>query len=157
MLLMSCCGLGDRIKSTVLIGVATQNVGYAKSLLQGRLKYLSTAKVEFHCLMRPTESFQYPWAMTRGLQQGADSFKTHIDYSKDPRQSIISPSVFVTAFGFVGNTEKVSAGACVAPGHVICFAAHCIHCLQRDSGTKKCLKSSGHVFSFLLFPLSFPR
>lgn len=52
MLLMSCHGLGDRMKSTVLIGVTTQNVGYAKSLLQGRLKYLSITKVEFHCLMR---------------------------------------------------------------------------------------------------------
>lgn len=51
MLLMSCCSLGDRIKSTVLIGVATQNGGYAKSLLQGRLKYLSITKVEFHRLM----------------------------------------------------------------------------------------------------------
>lgn len=51
MLLMSCCGLGNKIKSTVLIGATTQNVGYAKSLLQGRLNYLSATEVEFCCLM----------------------------------------------------------------------------------------------------------
>lgn len=35
MLLMSCRGIGVQIKSTALIGVATQNVGYAKSLSKG--------------------------------------------------------------------------------------------------------------------------
>lgn len=57
MQLMSCSGPTDRIESTVLIGVATHDGGYAKSLLWARLKYLSFTKVEFHCLMQlsPTQ------------------------------------------------------------------------------------------------------
>lgn len=45
MQLMSC-------KSIALIEVVTRDVGYAKSLLQAGLKYLSITKVEFHCLMQ---------------------------------------------------------------------------------------------------------
>ena len=122
MLLMSFCGLGDEIRSTVLIGVATQNIGYAKYLLQGRLKYLSITKVEFHRLMRLSLSqFSIPELFPRASSKESDSFKAHIDYSKVPSQSIISHSVFVAVFGFAGNTEEVSVRGCNAQGHAICF------------------------------------
>lgn len=88
-----------RIKSTVLIGVVTQNIEYAKSLLQGRLKYLSITKVEFHCLMRlPLTQFSIPELSLGASSKQSDSFKTRIDYSKVPSQSIISHSMFVATW-----------------------------------------------------------
>lgn len=107
MLLMSRCGLCDIIKSTVLIGVATQNVGYAKSLLQGRLKYQSITKVEFHSLMRLSLSqFSVPELFLGPSNKESDSFKRHIDYSKAPTQSIISHSVFMAVFVFVWEYRR---------------------------------------------------
>lgn len=105
--LMSSSGLGDGIKSTDLIGVVTQNIWYAKSLLQGRLKYLPITKVEFHCLTRlsPTQ-FSIPELFLAASSKESVSFKTRIDYSKVPCQSIISHSMacmwlYLVLFGSV--------------------------------------------------------
>lgn len=81
MLLVLRRGLSDGIKSTVLIGVITQNTEYAKSLLQGRLKYLSVTKVEFRRQMRPLPTqFSIPELFLGASSKESDSFKTRIDY-----------------------------------------------------------------------------
>ncbi len=68
--------------------------------------------------------FSPPELFRGASDKESDSFKTHIDYSEVPSQSIISQSMFVPLFGYVGNTEEVSVHGCVALGHVICFAVH---------------------------------
>lgn len=108
---MSCRGSADRTESSVLIGVTTQDAGYAKSLLPARLKYLSITKVEFHCLTQASASqFSLPAAPPRcaaGLHNQSHSFKAHIDYPQVSRQSIIFHSALVAVFVFVENTEQV--------------------------------------------------
>lgn len=65
--------------------------------------------------------FSMPEIFLGASNKESDSFKTHIDYSEVPCQSIISHSVFVAVSGFVGNTEEVSVRA---QGYLICFAVH---------------------------------
>ncbi|MEQ2192666.1 hypothetical protein XENOCAPTIV_015207, partial [Xenoophorus captivus] len=82
--LMSSCGCADRIKSAVLIGVATQDASYAKSPLRGRLKYLPITKVEFHGLMQPSETRFSPAAAPPGPPAGSQIHLRHTLITHNP-------------------------------------------------------------------------
>lgn len=107
MLLVSLHGLKDRIGSTVLIGVTTQNGVYAKSFLQGRLKYLSITEVDFH-RSTVTESTHYPQVFDNNESH---SLKRHIDYSlQAQRQSMIATQCFSSICILVVNIKSLVFG-----------------------------------------------